>query len=108
MNKLLIVWSTAEIEVAKKMVLHYGNVILLQGYWDKAYIMIWGKLLAENEELQKMVAKVKEVGVELFCCVVGSDEYGVREKLVSMDVDMTHTGEILTSSLQNDWKVITF
>ena len=89
MNKLLIVWSTAEIEVAKKMVLLYGSVILPRGYWDKAHIMIWGpsaKLLAENEELQKMVAKVKDTGVELSCCVVCSDEYRVTEKLVSMGV----------------------
>ncbi len=55
-----------------------------------------------------MVVKVKDTGVELSCCVVCSDECGVTEKLVSMDIDMTHTGEMLTSSLQNDWKVITF
>jgi len=112
MNKLLIVWSTAEIEVAKKMVFLYGSMMLPRGYWDKAHLMIWGpsaKLLAENEELQQMVAKVKDTGgVELSCCVVCSDEYGVTEQLASMGIDMTHTGEMLTSSLQDDWKVITF
>ena len=48
--------------------------------------MIWGpsaKLLAENSELQDMVEKVKETGIELSCCVVCSDEYGVTEKLES-------------------------
>ena len=61
MNKLLIIWSTSEIEVAKKMILLYGSVILPRNYWDEAHIMIWGpsaKLLAENVELQEMVAKV--------------------------------------------------
>jgi len=111
MNKLLIVWSTAEIEVAKKMVLLYGSVILPRDYWDEAHIMIWGpsaKLLAENEELQEIVAKVQETGVKLSCCVVCSDDYGVSDKLASMGIDMTHTGEMLTSSLQSEWKVITF
>ncbi len=111
MNKLLIVWSTAEIEVAKKMVLLYASVILPRGYWDEAHVMIWGpsaKLLAENSELQKMVATVQETGVKFSCCVVCSDDYGVTEKLSSLDIDMTHTGEMLTSSLQRDWKVITF
>ena len=28
MNKLLIIWSTSEIEVAKKMILLYGSVML--------------------------------------------------------------------------------
>ena len=111
MNKLLIVWSTAEIEVAKKMVLLYGSVILPRKYCDEAHIMIWGpsaKLLAENMELQEMVKKVQNTGVTFSCCVVCSDDYGVSEKLVSLGIEMTHTGEMLTSSLQSDWKVLTF
>ena len=73
--------------------------------------MIWGpsaKLLAENKELQKLVAKVKDIGVDLSCCMVCSDKYGVTEKLAFMDIDMIHTGEILISSLKDDWKVIAF
>jgi hypothetical protein len=111
MNKLLIVWSTAEIEVAKKMVLLYGSVILPRKYWDEAQIMIWGpsaKLLAENVELQEMVLKVQETGVRFSCCVVCSDDYGVSDKLASLGIEMTHTGEMLTESLKKDWKVITF
>ncbi len=111
MNKLLIVWSTAEIEVAKKIVLLYSSVILPRGYWDKAHLMIWGpsaKLLAENEELQEMVSKIKQTGVELSCCVVCSDEYGVTKKLASIGIDMIHTGEILTEGLKENGKVLTF
>ena len=111
MNKLLIVWSTAEVEVAKKMVLLYGSVILPRGYWDEAHIMIWGpsaKLLAENKELQLMVKNAQKTGVKFSCCVVCSDDYGVSDKLASLGIDMTHTGERLTESLQSDWKVITF
>ena len=111
MNKLLIVWSTAEIEVAKQMVLLYSSVMLPRGYWDQAHLMIWGpsaKLLAENEELQDLVSKIKKTGVALSCCVVCSDEYDVTEKLASLGIDMIHTGEVLTDALQKDWKVITF
>ena len=111
MNKLLIVWCTSEIEVAKKMILLYGSVILPRNYWDEAHIMIWGpsaKLLAENVELQEMVAKVQATGVKFSCCVVCSADYGVTEKLASLGIDMTHTGEMLTESLQGDWKVLTF
>ena len=111
MNKLLIIWSTSEIEVAKKMILLYGSVILPRNYWDAAHIMIWGpsaKLLAENVELQEMVSNVQATGVKFSCCVVCSDDYGVTEKLASLGIDMTHTGERLTESLQSDWKVLTF
>jgi hypothetical protein len=39
-NKLLIVWSSADEEVAKKLILLYGSVMLPRGYWDEATIMI--------------------------------------------------------------------
>ncbi len=110
-NKLLIVWTSSDIEVAKKMVLLYGSVILPRGYWDEATIMIWGpsaKLLAESEELQESVKIVQETGVKFNCCVVCSDDYGVSDKLASLGIDMVHTGEMLTEALQTDWKTITF
>ena len=110
-NKLLIVWTSSDIEVAKKMVLLYGSVILPRGYWDEATIMIWGpsaKLLAQSEELQEQVKVVQETGVKFNCCVVCSDDYGVSDKLASLGVDMIHTGEMLTEALQTDWKTITF
>ena len=98
-------------EVAKKMVLLYSSVILPRGYWDKAHLMIWGpsaKLLAENVELQDMLARVQETGVVCSCCVVCSDDYGVTEKLASLGIEMTHTGEFLTQALKQEWKVVTF
>lgn len=111
MDKLLIVWSSGEIEVAKKLVLLYGSVILPRGYWDEAHLMVWGpsaKLLAENTELQAMVAKVIESGVKASVCVVCSDDYGVTEQLREMGIEPTHTGEFFTQALKNDWKVVTF
>ena len=111
MDKLLIVWSSGEIEVAKKMVLLYSSVILSRNYWDEAHLMIWGpsaKLLAENEELQDMVVKIKETGVKLSVCVVCSDDYGVTKQLEAMGIEAIHTGEFLTDALKSDWKVITF
>ena len=111
MRKLLIVWSTEELEVAKKMVLLYGSVILPRGYWDEAHLMIWGpsaRLLASNSEIQSMFKTLQESGVKSSACVVCSDDYGVSKKLQELGVETIHTGEFLTEALQDDWKVITF
>jgi len=73
--------------------------------------MIWGpsaKLLAENMELQEMVAKVIESGVKASVCIVCSDDYGVSEQLSAMGIEPIHTGEFLTQALKSDWKVVTF
>lgn len=111
MDKLLIVWSSGEAEVAKKLVLLYGSVMLPRGYWDEAHLMIWGpsaKLLAENAEIQAMFAKVLETGVKASVCVVCSDDYGVTDQLRALGVEPTHTGELFTHALKSDWKVVTF
>ncbi len=111
MDKLLIVWSSGEIEVAKKLVLLYGSVALPRAYWDELHLMVWGpsaKLLAENAEVQTLFAKVLETGVKASVCVVCSDDYGVTEQLQMLGVEPTHTGELLTDALKSDWKVVTF
>ncbi len=110
-NKLLLVWSTEEVEVAKKMILLYSSVILERGYWDEAHLMIWGpsaRVLAENEALQSMLKTVQASGVKTSACVVCSDDYGVSDQLETLGVEIMHTGELLTQALQSDWKVITF
>lgn len=110
-DKLLIVWASAEIEVAKKLILLYGSVALPRNYWDELTIMIWGpsaKLLAQNEELQERVKELQNSGVEFNACVVCTDDYGVSEIFKRLNIELTHTGEILTHALKNDIKVITF
>lgn len=110
-HKLLIVWSTAELAVAKKMVLLYSSVILERGYWDEAHLMVWGpsvKILAQKAELQEWVKKIQATGVKTSACIACSDDYEVTRSIEALGIEVTHTGEFLTHALQNDWKVLTF
>jgi len=112
MNKLLIVWSSGEIEVASKLVLLYGSVMLERKYWDEATIMIWGPsavILAGDKKLQEQMRVVRDSGVKFNACVVCTDDYGVSDTLKELGVELIHTGEMLTEALQSDEiKVITF
>ena len=110
-NRLLIVWSSQDKEVAEKLVLLYSGVMLPRQYWDEAILMIWGpsaKLLSQDKELQKKVKEIAATGVKLQACVACTDDYGVSDDLQSLGIELTHTGEMLTHALQNNWKVITF
>jgi hypothetical protein len=110
-NKLLIIWSTEEKEVATKMILLYSSVILPRSYWDEAILMVWGpsaRLLSHDKQLQDKVKEIAKTGVKLQACVVCTDDYGVSEELKNIGVELVHTGEMLTEALQSDWKVITF
>lgn len=112
LHKLLIVWSSGEIEVAKKLVFLYASVMLERKYWDEATIIVWGpsaELLANNADLQEQFKKVQDTGVKFFACVVCADDYGVSDKLRELGITLIHTGEMLTEALQgDDTKVITF
>ena len=111
-KELLIVWSSGEVEVAKKLVLLYSSVMLERKYWDEATIMIWGPsalVLAQNKEIQEQMKTVRDSGVSFNACVVCTDDYGVSESLRELGVELIHTGEMLTEALQSDnIKVITF
>ncbi|MDB2405646.1 DsrE family protein [Arcobacteraceae bacterium] len=111
-DKLLIVWSSEEKEVAKKLILLYGSVMLPREYWGEATIMIWGpsaRLLANDKEIQTMMKTVQDTGVKFNACVVCTDDYGVSDKLESLGVELIHTGEMMTEALKSDdYSVITF
>jgi hypothetical protein len=111
-NKLLIVWSSSDKEVAKKLVLLYSSVMLPRSYWDEATIMIWGpsaKLLSQDVDLQERVKNVMKTGVKFNVCIVCSDDYGITKELENLGIEPIHTGEMLTEALKSDdTKVITF
>lgn len=110
-DRLLIVWSSEEQQVAEKLVLLYGSVMLPREYWKEAIVMIWGpsaKLLAQNKEIQEKFAAVTATGVKACACVVCTDDYGVSDKLSSMGVELMHTGELMTNCLKDGWRVVTF
>jgi len=110
-NKLLIVWSSQDKEVALKFPLLYGSVILERGYWDEAHLMIWGpsiKLAVQDEEIQNALKNMQESGVKMSACIVCADDYNATEALAKLGVDNIHTGEMLTECLKDDsWAVMT-
>ncbi len=110
-TKLLIVWTSQDREVALKLPLLYGSVILERGYWEEAHLMIWGpsiKLVAEDKEIQERIKVLQKSGVEMSACIVCTDDYEATEKLAKLGIDNTHTGEMLTACLKDGaWSVLT-
>lgn len=110
-TKLLIVWTSGDREVALKLPLLYGSVILERGYWEVAHLMIWGpsiRLAAEDRDIQERLKKMRATGVSMSTCVVCSDDYDATQALQDQGIEATHTGEMLTECLKDDtWAVMT-
>lgn len=110
-DRLAVLWTSADREVALKMVFMYTLNSKLRGWWEDVTLIVWGpssKLLSEDSELQDYVKKAQEAGVIFQACKACSDMYGVTEKLEELGIEVIYMGVPLTEYLKNGWKVITF
>ena len=108
-NQLAILWTSADKEVAQKMVFMYAKNSRLRDWWGQVRLIIWGpsaKLLAADGELQAELEELKRAGVELQACKACSDQYGVSEKLAELGVEVIFMGQPLTGYLKGDWEVL--
>ena len=104
-ENLLIVWTNGDIEVANKFPLLYSSVILEREYWKTAHLMLWGpsiKLAKENKQIQEQLKKIQQTGVKMSACIVCVEDYGARDELEKLGIEITHTGEFLTNALKDE------
>ncbi len=110
-NNLLIVWTNGDEEVATKFPLLYGSVILEREYWQNAHLMLWGpsiKLAASNKQIRDKIKEIQNTGVSMSACIVCVEDYDVIKELEELDIQIVHTGELLTTALKSDeWAVMT-
>ncbi|MBF7096281.1 DsrE family protein [Alkalibacter mobilis] len=110
-ENLLVVWSSADKEVALSMVFMYVRNSKKKDWWERVKLIIWGpaaKLLAVDEELQGHIEIMKDFGVEICACVTCANMYGVAPVLESLGIEVIPMGEPLTDMLKEGWASLTF
>lgn len=110
-EKLVVIWSSGDREVALKMAFLYTLNSKLNGWWDDITFVVWGpsaSLLAQDYELQEQIFRMKENGIKLQACKVCTDMYGVSGKLEDMGIDVILMGTPLTDYLKQGRKILTF
>jgi hypothetical protein len=109
-NRLYVLWTSADREVATKMVFMYTFNAKAHNWWSDVTLIIWGpsaKLLANDPELQEKVRQMQQVGVETLACKACTDSYGVSATLVALGIEVLYMGEPLTDILHEGARVIT-
>ncbi|TGE31365.1 DsrE family protein [Desulfosporosinus sp. Sb-LF] len=104
-NKLVVVWTNADREVAIRMAFMYTLNSKLKEWWNEVSLIVWGpsaKLLAEDMTLQEYIETMKGAGVELLACKACADSYGVSEVLANMGISVIYTGKVLTDFLKDE------
>lgn len=108
-NKLVVLWTSGDPEVAEKMAFMYTYNAKTQGWFDEVVLIVWGpssKLAAENEMIQDYIKKMQEAGVKTEACLYCAKMYGVDEKLAELGIDVKGMGVPLSDYLKEGWKTL--
>jgi len=109
-DKLVVVWTSGDKEVAMKMVFMYTFNAKKYEWWKDITLLVWGpsaKLLSEDKDLQDYVKEMLEIGVNVLACRGCADMYEVSEDLEKLGVTVKYTGKDLTDFIK-ERHVITF
>ena len=107
---LYLLWTNDNPITAEKMVFMYTVNSLINGWWEKVTIIIWGattKLVSEDANIQKFVKEALEVGVHITACKACADQLGVTENLEKLKIEVKYWGVPLTEILKNEEKLLT-
>ena len=110
-SKLLVIWSSADREVALYNVFMYTHNAKRRGWWDEVRLLLWGpsdRLVAEDAELQDELRAMMADGVEVMACKACSDRLGTTEALEQLGVNVFYAGTALTEMLKEGWKTLTY
>ncbi len=108
-NKLAVLWTSGDPDVAEKMCFMYTYNAKKQGWFDEVVLIVWGpsaKLLSENEMLQDYIKKMQDAGVKVEACTACAKMYGVDKKLADMGIEVKGMGVPLSNYLKEGWKTL--
>lgn len=111
MDRLVVVWTSGDKEVALKMVHMYVSNAMIHEWWQDIHLIVWGpsaKLLASDEEIRESVEGMLRHGVQVTACKACSDSYNVTTYLRNLGIEIEYMGESLTEYIKSDAKIVTF
>lgn len=109
-DKLVVVWTSGDKEVAMKMVFMYTFNAKKHGWWEDITLLVWGpsaKLLTEDEDLQNYVKEMLDIDIHVLACKGCADLYEISDKLEDIGVTVKYTGVDLTNFIK-ERHVVTF
>ena len=109
-DKLVVVWTSGDKEVAMKMVFMYTFNAKKYEWWEDITLLVWGpssKLLSEDQDLQDYVKNMLDIDINVLACKGCADLYGVSDELEKLGVTVKYTGVDLTNFIK-ERHVVTF
>jgi hypothetical protein len=111
-GKLMVVWTSADPDVADKVCLMYTHAAKKYGWFAEVRLVVWGpsqRLLAGDPALQAKVKSMQADGVIVEACIACATKLDLVETIREMGIDVRGMGVPLTEALKDpETEVITF
>lgn len=111
-GKLMVVWTSADPDVADKVCLMYAHAAKRFGWFAEVTLVVWGpsqRLLAGDPSIQAKVKAMQNDGVVVEACVACATELGLVERIAALGIEVKPMGLPLTEALKDPaTEVITF
>jgi len=107
---LYVLWTNDNLMTADKMVFMYTINSLINGWWEKVTLIVWGattKLVSENTDIQEKIEEALEAGVHVTACKACADQLGVTDSLEKIGIEVIYWGVPLTEILTNNKTLLT-
>jgi hypothetical protein len=110
-GRLVVIWSSADPEVAHNMVFMYTGNAKRRAWFDDVTLVIWGpsaRVLVADESLQSGIRQIMGCGVRVMACRKCAENYGIQDWLLAMGIESIYIGETLSNFLKEGRHVLTF
>jgi len=111
-GKLMVVWTSADPDVAEKVCLMYAHAAKKYGWFAEVHLVVWGpsqRLLVGDPTIQAKVKAMQEDGVVVEACVACATKLGLVDQIRTLGYEVKGMGKPLTEALKDaETKVITF
>ena len=111
-GKLMVVWTSADPDVADKVCLMYTHAAKAYGWFAEVTLVVWGpsqRLLAGDPTIQAKIKAMQEDGVVVEACIACARKLELVEELEALDIDVKGMGVPLTEALKDpNTEVLTF
>jgi hypothetical protein len=111
-GKLMVVWTSADPDVADKVCLMYTHAAKAYGWFAEVTLVVWGpsqRLLAGDPSIQAKVKAMQEDGVVVEACVACARKLELVEEIEALGIEVKGMGVPLTEALKDpETEVLTF
>jgi hypothetical protein len=111
-GRLMVVWTSADPDVADKVCLMYTHAAKKYGWFADVTLVVWGpsqRLLVGDPTLQAKVKAMQADGVVVQACIACANKLGLVDQIRELGLEVKGMGVPLTEALKDpNTEILTF